>query len=211
MQTSHIRPESDPKPGDTPLIMLHGYGSNESDLFSLKSHLPEGYYPIALRGYNTTPYGGYAWYPLYIGPAGEMHVNEHEMIEAAQKLLQDLEDIKSVFGFERPFTLLGFSQGSIMSYLLMSMSPCKFRKIVAFSGYIHDPVMHRLDKEEVKHLQVFASHGIHDDIIPVEWARKIPDRLSQYGIKHIYREYPAGHYLIPENIEDAMNFLAGYG
>ena len=206
-----LRPGNNPGSHAIPLIMLHGYGSNESDLFSLQNHLPAGYYPMALRGYLPVPYGGFAWYPLYVTPSGEMQVNENEMVEAARNLLNDLDEIRLNYGFEKPFALLGFSQGSILSYLLMSMAPEKFQKIVAFSGYIHEPVMHDLQAADAEHLRVFASHGIYDDIIPVELARKIPDWLNRYGIKHIYKEYPAGHYLIPENIEDAMDFLAGPG
>ncbi|MEP2277858.1 MAG: phospholipase, partial [Maribacter sp.] len=59
-----IRPSSltDKKP--PVLFMLHGYGSNEEDLFSFAPELPEELCIIAVRApYILQPYG-YAWYAI---------------------------------------------------------------------------------------------------------------------------------------------------
>ena len=46
------------------MILLHGYGSNEEDLFSLAPQLPEDVYVISVRApYDLQPYG-YAWYEI---------------------------------------------------------------------------------------------------------------------------------------------------
>jgi len=46
------------------LLLLHGYGSNEEDLFSFASELPEDYYVISVQApYSLEPYG-YAWYAI---------------------------------------------------------------------------------------------------------------------------------------------------
>ena len=46
------------------LLLLHGYGSNDSDLFSFASELPEEYYVISARAPYDLQYGSYAWYAI---------------------------------------------------------------------------------------------------------------------------------------------------
>ena len=46
------------------VIMLHGYGSNEDDLFSFASDLPENYKIISLRAPYPLAYGGFSWYDI---------------------------------------------------------------------------------------------------------------------------------------------------
>ncbi len=207
MSISYIFPENLNPAGKIPLIMLHGYGSNETDLFELKNDLPRIYFPIALRGYQLTPYGGFAWYPLYMNASGNLHIKEDEMLHAISRLHDDIQDLTKRFGFKKEISILGFSQGSIISYALMSHYPEEYRNIVAFSGYIHEPVMMPLNKEDSKNLSVFASHGTNDDIIPVELARKVPLWLEKNHVRYVYKEYHAGHFLLPENVYDAMQFL----
>src|SRR6476620_8702122 len=46
------------------LLLLHGYGSNEEDLFSFANELPPEYYVISVRApYSLPPYG-HAWYSI---------------------------------------------------------------------------------------------------------------------------------------------------
>ena len=46
------------------VIMLHGYGSNEDDLFSFANHIPGNYKIISLRAPYSLPFGGYSWYDI---------------------------------------------------------------------------------------------------------------------------------------------------
>ncbi|NPA43501.1 MAG: phospholipase [Chlorobi bacterium] len=208
MEIVAVYPRDKSPAGKIPLFMLHGYGSHEADLYAFKDALPSAYYPVALRAYHPTPYGGYAWYPLYVGPDGRLHADEPAMIEALHRLREDIKNLSDRLGFEKTPSLLGFSQGSILSYLLMSHYPRDFRLITALSGYIHEPLMLPVSEEEARRLRVFASHGIYDDIIPVELARRIPPWLEKHHIPYEYKEYPAGHTVTPENLADATAFLA---
>ena len=47
------------------IIMLHGYGSDENDLFSFASELPETYAIIALKAPIPMQPFGNAWYQIY--------------------------------------------------------------------------------------------------------------------------------------------------
>ena len=46
------------------LLLLHGYGSNEEDLFSFATELPDEYYIISARAPYDMQYGSYAWYAI---------------------------------------------------------------------------------------------------------------------------------------------------
>src|SRR3954462_839977 len=53
------------KADKSPLLpLLHGYGSNEQDLFSFASELPEEYYVVSARAPYDMAYGSYAWYAI---------------------------------------------------------------------------------------------------------------------------------------------------
>ena len=48
------------------IILIHGYGSNEKDLFSLIDYLPKEAYIISLRGPIELFNNSYAWYDIYV-------------------------------------------------------------------------------------------------------------------------------------------------
>ena len=200
-----VHPDYSPQPEQELLFMLHGYGSNEADLYMLKEYLPEKYYPVSLRAPLPSPYGGYAWYPIYTDDRNNLSVNEEEMKQAAFDLKKRLDAIAGKFRRTPPYNLLGFSQGSIISYVLLSFFPSDFNKITAFSGYIHEPAMNP-SPWKAPGASVFASHGVYDDIIPVDWARKIQPYLDG-KVDLVYREYPTAHYLSEANIMDAAEWL----
>jgi phospholipase/carboxylesterase len=60
-----------------------------------------------------------------------------------------------------------------------------------------------------KGLRVFLAHGTLDPLIPVQVGRATRDLLAKLGAKVAYREYPMGHMICAEELEDARNFLAG--
>src|SRR5690625_3601312 len=53
--------------GDDPLIVfLHGYGSDERDLFALREHLPEDFVYASVRAPLEPPFpmSGHSWYAI---------------------------------------------------------------------------------------------------------------------------------------------------
>ena len=65
-----IRPSTITNGKPPVLFMLHGYGSNEEDLFSFAPELPGELCIISIRApYTLQPYG-YAWYAINLLGAG---------------------------------------------------------------------------------------------------------------------------------------------
>jgi phospholipase/carboxylesterase len=107
-------------------------------------------------------------------------------------------------------TLIGFSQGTILSYAVALSYPEKVQRVVAMSGYLNlDLLTDDYLKNNFSNLKIFASHGTVDQVIPVSWARKAKPILDTLGIATTYKEYPIGHGVSPQNFYDFKNWLEG--
>jgi phospholipase/carboxylesterase len=105
-------------------------------------------------------------------------------------------------------TLIGFSQGAILSYGVALSEPKKIKNIIALSGYVSEPIlMEGFENNDFSTLGIFASHGTVDQVIPIEWARKSDAFLTQAGIANTYKEYPIGHGISPQVFFDFKNWL----
>jgi len=194
------------------LIMCHGYGSDENDLFSFASELPEELFIISIRApYGMQPYGN-AWYAINFD-ADKGKWSDNEQAKQSVDLISEFIDYACNKYPVNPdnVTLLGFSQGTILSYAVALTYPKKVKNIVALSGYINEDILPEQIKEsDVSHLNFFCSHGSVDQVIPVDWARKNPVFLKALEINHVYSEYPVGHGVAPQNFYDFKNWLEKY-
>ena len=76
------------------------------------------------------------------------------------------------------------------------------------SGYLNTEIaIENFEKNDFSTLKIFASHGTVDQVIPVEWARKSPAILEKLGIDCVYKEYPIGHGVSPQNFFDFKKWL----
>lgn len=191
------------------LLLLHGYGSNEADLFSFASELPDEYYIISARAPYDLQYGSYAWYAINFD-ADQNKFSDFEQAKVSRDLIATFIDelIKTYPIDVKNITLVGFSQGSILSYAVALSHPQKIKNVIALSGYISEPIFEENYKNNnFSNLNVFASHGTVDQVIPVEWARKTKRFLDNLGIESTYKEYPVGHGVAPQNFYDFKNWL----
>lgn len=194
------------------LIMCHGYGSDENDLFSFASELPDELFIISLRApYAMQPYGN-AWYAInFDADKGKWSDNEQAK-QSVDLISEFIEYACSTYAVNPDnVTLLGFSQGTILSYAVALSYPKKVKNIVALSGYINEDILpEKIEESDVAHLNFFCSHGSVDQVIPVDWARKNPVFLKALNINHVYLEYPVGHGVAPQNFYDFKNWLDQY-
>jgi phospholipase/carboxylesterase len=191
------------------LLLLHGYGSNEEDLFSFATELPDKYYIISARAPYDLQYGSYAWYAINFD-ADQNKFSDHEQAKVSRDLIAGFIDelIANYPIDETQIALIGFSQGSILSYAVALSNPEKVQKVVAMSGYLNLEIMDdNYLKNNFTNLKIFASHGTVDQVIPVEWARKTPAIVENLGINITYKEYPVGHAVAPQNFYDFKNWL----
>lgn len=206
----HLVREPKVKLEKNPLILLlHGYGSNEQDLFSFASELPEEYFVISARAPYDLQYGSYAWYAINFD-ADENKFSDHDQARTSRDLIAGFIDelIENYPIDKENITLIGFSQGTILSYAVALSYPEKVQRIVALSGYLNEEIIKdNFQENDFGNLKMFISHGTVDQVIPVDWAKKAPSILEKLGIKTVYKEYPVGHGVAPQNFFDLKNWL----
>jgi len=190
------------------IVLLHGYGSNEQDLFSFADELPDNAYVVSLRAVRDTPMGGFAWYDLDFSKGARM-ADTAQAIEAQRIIIQFLEQIKDKYLFdENDVSLIGFSQGAILSFSLALHYPQKFRKVLCLSGYPDPELLKDVPMgADFSRLEFFFSHGKEDPVIPVEWSRQFKAICEELDIDYEYHEYNEGHGINTENYYDLLNFL----
>jgi phospholipase/carboxylesterase len=191
------------------LIMLHGYGSDENDLFSFASELPEELFIISVRApYTLQPYG-HAWYAINFDAVQGKWSDNEQAIESRDLIAQFIDEATANYPVNKHnVTLLGFSQGTILSYAVALTYPEKIKNVVALSGYINKDILpNNLEVQDYSNLDFYCSHGSVDQVIPVEWARQTPPFLNVMHIKHQYSEFPVGHGVAPQNFYELKNWL----
>ena len=191
------------------LLLLHGYGSNDSDLFSFASELPDEYYVISARAPYDLQYGSYAWYAINFDADQNKFSDHDQAILSRDLVVRFIEELKIKFPIDSSnITLIGFSQGSILSYSIALSYPNIVQRVGALSGYLNlDINSENYQNNDFSNLKIFASHGTVDQVIPVEWARKTDPILKSLGINSTYKEYPIGHGVSPQNFFDLKDWL----
>ena len=181
------------------LVLFHGRGADENDLFPLFDVLdPErrlhGYAP---RGPLALPPGGAHWYivPRVGYPDPEtFHVGYSAAAEWLDALPFPAEQI----------VLGGFSQGAVMSFALgLGRGRPKPAAIAAFSGFV--PTVDGWEPDLGDRPPVAIGHGTFDPVIPVEFAREARRLLGDENL--LYREYPLPHAIDPQFVAEVSAWL----
>lgn len=196
----------------TIMFMLHGYGSNEEDLFSFRETLPKDWIIVSYRAPRDTDFEGFSWYDInFMNPDEFIDIPQAE--ETLDALVESMMSITNHYGLtENETHLCGFSQGGILCYALAFRYPELFSKIACMSSYIEEKLINNKeiskDKKKIQNLRFFISHGTEDAVIPLEWARKSAEKMYDLGPYFSFREYMSGHGVNQKNYMDLMDFFA---
>jgi phospholipase/carboxylesterase len=187
------------------LVLLHGRGADEHDLYPLLDLLdPERrLLGVAPGGPLALPPGGRHWYRL-----GGIPTPDAETFLASTGLLRELLD-----GLPVPADRLllgGFSQGTVMSWA-MALGPGRPRPagILALSGFLPRVDAWPLTLEGLEGLPVAIAHGTLDPVIPVGFGREARDALTAGGADVLWHESPVPHTIDPEALPALRSFVAG--
>ncbi len=188
------------------VILVHGYGSNENDLFDLVNRLPAHYRVISLRAPIDLGSSSYAWYNID-RTEGKVKYNSTEVLVARRQLVRFVKAIKYKYKTEDVF-LLGFSQGAIMSLDVALVNPGLVKGVMALSGRMLSETSNEAQTgEATKKLSVFMAHGIKDEMIPIFNGREAQAYCREFGVKLTYKEYPIGHQTSDQELIDLVNWL----
>ena len=189
------------------LVLLHGYGSNEQDLFSFAPELPPEFFIASVRAPRQIQYGGYAWYDINF-----TDLQKFNNVDQAKESLANIrtfirECIQKHDLNPDEVWLCGFSQGSILSYALSLQDQQNIHRVICMSGYPAPDIMGNNLQKEFKDLEFFISHGTEDGVIPISLARNGKSLLTRLDIPYVYKEYRAGHGVAPQNFHDLLSWI----
>lgn len=189
------------------LILLHGYGSNEQDLFSFSEELPDQFLIISAQAPIYMSPGSYAWYAINFDTINGKFSDLKQAKESIDQLAVFIDKIKEKYHLINNKTfLLGFSQGAILSYSLSFFYPNKVQNVIALSGYINTELLPDSISKEIK-TDYYCSHGSVDQVLPVEWARNSKPFLDSLNLQNVYSEYPVGHGVAPQNFHSFKSWI----
>jgi len=190
------------------LLLLHGYGSNEEDLFSFAAQLPDEYLIISVRAPYNLPGYGFAWYAIDFDADMNKFTDDVQAVQSRDLIANFIDEVIENYPVDKDnITLIGFSQGAILSYAVALTYPEKISRVAALSGYLHNTIIGNVNSKKLDTLCFFTSHGVVDQVIPVDWARKAPEFLKTLNLDVEYHEYNAGHGVAPQNFYDLLNWL----
>ena len=191
------------------LVLLHGRGADEHDLFDLLDLLdPERrLVGVTPRGPLSLPPGGAHWYAVR-----RIGYPDHDTFWAGYELAASwLDALPGALGFAAERMVLGgFSQGAVMSYALgLGRGRPSPAAIVALSGFLPTVEGFELDTVGREGLAVAIGHGTQDPVIGIELGRDASRRLNAAGLAVTYRESPMDHSIDPRFAEHLVGFVAG--
>ena len=190
---------------DGALVLFHGRGADEHDLFPLLEFLdPERrLLGVTPRGPLSLPPGGAHWYALQqVG-----YPDRDTFLATYAEVGAWLDGFLEERGISHGATVLGgFSQGAVMAYSF-GLGPGRPRPaaLIALSGFIPTVEGFELDLSEIP--PVAIGHGTYDPIIPVEFGRQARKILEEAGASVLYREYPLPHAIDPQFLMELRSWL----
>lgn len=181
------------------LVLLHGYGSHEGDLFSLSPRLPLGPVIASLRA-PLEESGGYAWFSRRDNVPGDPRPEDVDAAANAVLAWLDSQQFTSV-------SLLGFSQGAAIALQLLRIAPTRFTATVAIAGFVASGVhAGDADLERLKP-PVFWGRGTADSMIPSAAVDRTDAWLPLHADATISIYEGLGHSISAQELHDFSAFL----
>jgi phospholipase/carboxylesterase len=197
--------------GGPVLVLLHGRGSDERDLFPLGRVLHPDATTVSVRApFPAAPWGygpGYAWYRFLGGttPESESFAQGQDALGAL------IAALPSQLRRTNPRLILGgFSQGGTSALAFMMRNPGRVHAVMVFSGFLADHPSVAVTHERVRNTQIFWGHGTADSAVPYAAAEAGWQALRAAGAMLEARSYRAmSHTISEEEMRDAKAWLAG--
>lgn len=187
--------------GSPLLLLLHGVGSHEGDLFAFADALPARLTVASLRAPLPWPGGGASWFDL----TPYYDTDTTKIAGTVAGILDWLDTVADDFS---SVGLLGFSQGAATSLQLARTAPDRFRYVVALSGFVfngggeNDAAL----ASRTPRIPAFQAVGQFDDVIAADKAAATAEWLPTHFDAEV-RHYPIQHTISVEELQDVIRFL----
>lgn len=190
------------------LLLLHGVGGNETNLLGLAEGVADDTLVIFPRGPLQLGMQQFAWFRVTFTSAGPSIVPQEAQSsrEAMIALVHNLQQAHSISS--RCTVVAGFSQGGILSASVALTSPESVAGFGVLSGRILPEIAPiTASKERLSGLLAFVGHGDFDSKLPVTWAKRSDQLLSELGVRSVSLRYPVDHEISNAMREDFQAWL----
>ncbi len=191
------------------VFILHGYGADAKDLFSIATYwqrfLSDTFFclPNAPNICQVNA-AGFEWFDL-------LQTNNdkiiHESLVSLEKLEKTIEEKLKILGLNyENLIIVGFSQGTMMGIQYAIRQKKKIGGVLGYSGKIYD--YNLFEKELFSKPKIKFLHGNIDEVVPVEEMYKSVDFLKkkQFNVEHKVFEN-LGHSISHDGLSEGLSFI----
>lgn len=186
------------------IVLLHGRGADENDLFELAPFIDPSFAIASVRGFLPTDEGGYTWsQSAQVGRY--VATSLRSSIARLQAWLDTLDG-----GRPEPQRLyvMGFSAGMAMASALLFDQPARFAGGILLSGTLPFDTDLSITKDRLADVDIFHGHGSFDTIIPAELvSRTLTYLRDRSGARLTARDYPIAHSIAETEVADITAWL----
>jgi len=188
-------------PASAAIVLFHGRGSNEREIFNLASGLPNSAHVVALRG-PVKEGSGFAWFENR-GIGRPIAASLQSSIEYVESWLRtEIGDCEDIF-------LVGYSGGAAMAGALALNDPERYTGVALLHGTLSFDSDLPMDRGRLRGLDVFYATGSRDHVIPESLIERSRLFLRSESEAHVVnRVYGTDHSLIQLEIDDLVTWLA---
>ncbi len=191
------------------LIMIHGWGANEGDIYELAPYVDKRVLLAAPRGpgiASDNPRGSFKWYDW--DKVGEVATGLVDDSTAhLDRLIDKLGAISGVEVDPTQIYMGGFSQGGCMSLRMASLQPARLAGILPHSGFVDPESAARLRSGVFKGKPAWVGHGTLDQVLKINFGHAIKAALEAGGVDVTYQEYQMGHVSSEASRHDLADWL----
>lgn len=191
------------------LVLMHGVGSDEEDLFGLAPYVPPQFHVISLRAPYVMGPGAYAWFEFSINRVGDRIINEPQEAASRATVAKTVASAAQQLGIPPGRVVVGgFSQGGIMSLSLLLTQPALLQAAMVLHSRLLDQVLPLVaPPEALQGRQLWVSHGTRDQVIPLAHAHATRTFVNTLPVDLHYAEFPNAHEITSDELAQAMVWL----
>ena len=191
------------------VVVFHGYGADRENLYDvaegLSLHNPKLMFviPNGIQRYEGGG-NGFQWFSLRDYTHKAMAKGLSEVAPKISDWIKTRLDELNLS--QANLSLVGFSQGAMLSLYLAASGLLSPKKIIAYSGLFVPPATpNNLEKD----VEILAFHGGGDQVLPIDMTEVSYESLNQYGLTkfHFISEDGVEHYITQSSIKAGAEFL----
>ncbi len=191
------------------LVLMHGVGSHEGDLFGLAPHMPRQFHVVSLRAPNVLAPGAFAWFEFQVSASGARTIDAAQERESRLLVGEVVSSAAQQLGIPPERVVVGgFSQGGIMSLSLLLTQPARLHAAMVLHSRLLPEVMPDLAPADAfAGKALWVSHGTADNVIPLAAAQHTRAFAGSLPLALSGADFPGGHEIRPAELQQAVAWL----